>query len=272
MDNHSNDSSYLVAKKIAKTDERACLIRLSRNFGYQANIYTGFINTTGDAVIQLDADGEDDPLLIRDFIKKWEEGFEVVYGIRTKRAESFWLTILRKLFYRILNLCSEINIPNDSGDFRLLDRKVINELKEFRESSLYLRGLVSYIGFNQTGISYERRPRYSGVSKFSLFGYFSFAIDGITAFSKKPLTYVTWSGFLLSILSILGMIFYFGLYLTMGVAQAGFTTLVLIILFLAGIQLFCVGLIGLYIGRIFDEVKMRPRSIIESRFSLQIER
>ncbi len=271
MDNHSNDRSFEIASRLLKENPsiKGKIIRLSRNFGYQINILNGFLNAKGDAAVQLDADGEDDPALIPAFFQKWKEGYQVVYGVRKKRKESFLLTWQRKLFYRILKSLSAIPIPVDAGDFRLIDRKVIESLKHFKEANPYLRGLIAYSGFSQIGIDYERRPRYSNISKFNWWGYLQLAVDGITSFSRKPLAFSTWIGFLLAICSFLGTFFYLVLFLAGKVNQPGFTTLVLLLLFLSGTQLVCLGIMGAYVGRIFDEVKSRPRGIIEQEITFE---
>ncbi len=268
MDNHSTDNSQAVVKEIAAKNPQVTVVRLSRNFGFQANILSGLLLCTGDAAIQIDADGEDDPTLILEFIHYWEQGYKVVYGIRKKRNESIFLTFQRKIFYRILNFLSSIPIPLDSGDFRLLDRKVIECLKSFKEANPYLRGIISYAGFNQIGVSYNRRPRYDGVSKFKWWDYFQLAWDGITSFSRKPLALATWIGFGFAFLSFSGMFVYLLIHLFIGTRLPGFTTIVLFQLFLAGIQLICLGVLGAYISRIFEDVKNRPRSIIEEVVSL----
>jgi len=271
MDNHSGDESFAVAIGIARQDPLVRVIRLSRNFGYQNNILTGLMNASGDAVVQLDADGEDDPRIIRDFLRKWEEGHEVVYGVRMHREENWFIQLLRKVFYRLLRRLSSVDIPIDAGDFRLMDRKVIEALKSFKESSLYLRGILSYIGFRQWGIPYRRRKRYQGESKFRLFDYFSLAIDGITSFSKQPLQMIMQAGLTLSALSFAATIFYLGLYIAGQIPVRGFTTLVLLQLLMTGIQLLCLGINGMYVGRIFDEVKKRPRGIIEAVYPPSVE-
>ena len=162
MDNNSDDGSYTIAKNELKNFENSKYFKLSRNFGYQANIKAGYDKCTGDAPVQLDADGEDDPAIISKFIRQWEKGFEVVYGIREKRHEFFFLTFLRNFFYSFLRKFSEVDIPNKAGDFRIIDRKVINFLKKLDEKNLYLRGLISFIGFKQKGLNYERKKRFTG--------------------------------------------------------------------------------------------------------------
>lgn len=265
MDNCSGDQSYDVAKNLASQDSRINVLRQSRNFGYQVNILSGYFNCTGDAAVQLDADGEDDPQFIKEFIKQWEKGFDVVYGVRIKRHESLLLTIQRKIFYRLLKVISEIDIPVDAGDFRLLDRKVIEALKGFKEANPYIRGLLSYAGYKQIGIPYERRPRYSGVSKFSWIDYVSMAWGAITSFSKKPLLVIGWLGFLLCLISFLFGLGYLAMYLNGAIVIQGFTTLILFYLFFSGINLLCLGIIAFYIGRIFDEVKRRPLNFFEDK-------
>ncbi len=263
MDNHSTDSTPQVAMNFASQDPAVRLIRLSRNFGYQANILTGYMNCKGAAAVQLDADGEDDPALISTFLRKWEEGYKVVYGVRTQRQESWFRILQRKIFYKIIARLSTVDLPVDSGDFRLLDRCVLNSMAQFSETALYLRGMMSYIGFKQIGIEYARRKRYRGESKFSFWDYLTLALDGVTSFSQKPLYAVVQLGSIISLLSFIGMVYYLGLYLVGRVDTPGFTTLVLIQLLMTGVQLICLGINSVYVGRIFAEVKQRPRSIVE---------
>jgi glycosyltransferase involved in cell wall biosynthesis len=263
MDNHSTDRSFEVAEEIAKRDPAVRVVRLSRNFGYQANILHGLLVCKGDAAIQLDADGEDDPALIPEFVRRWEQGFKVVYGIRRSRREGPWITFQRKVFYRLVSGLSSFAIPPDAGDFRLLDRRVLTALSDFKESRIYLRGLISYIGFDQAGIAYDRRPRYRGASKFSWWDYLELALTGITSFSSKPLRIATWLGLLFASTSFAGMVFYLGLFLSGRVGVKGFTTLILVNLLLSGVQLLCIGLMGVYVGGVFEEVKRRPWAIVE---------
>lgn len=266
MDNHSSDGSFEVAKQLAVNDRSVRTVRLSRNFGYQANILTGYLLSTGDAVIQLDADGEDDPSLIPNMISLWEQGNKVVYGVRKKRVESTLLTAQRKIFYKLVNSLSDIDIPADAGDFRLLDREVVEQLKLFNENHLYIRGLISYIGYKQVGFDYERRARKSGERKFSWFDYVRLAWDGISSFSTRPLSLAALFGFILSVLSVAGVIFYVLLFYIKGRAVPGFYTMAMLLLLVIGIQSIFIGLLGTYVGKIYEEVKSRPRSIIEESF------
>ena len=263
MDNNSNDGSNEVAKNEIKNFKDSKYIKLSRNFGYQANIKAGYDNCTGDAAIQLDADGEDDPNIISKFLREWEDGFDVVYGVREKREEGILLTYFRNLFYSFLKKFSEINIPSKAGDFRLIDRKVINYLKKFDEKNLYIRGLVSFIGFKQKGINYKRKKRYSGSSKISLVKYFDISLSAITSFTKTPLIIIFTIGLITFLFSLLLLLIYFVLFLTGNISEPGFTTIILIQLFFFGLLMLIIGIVSIYVGYILDEVKKRPSYIID---------
>ncbi len=263
MDNNSNDGSNEVAKNEIKNFKDSKYIKLSRNFGYQANIKAGYDNCTGDAAIQLDADGEDDPNIISKFLREWEDGFDVVYGVREKREEGILLTYFRNLFYSFLKKFSEINIPSRAGDFRLIDRKVINYLKKFDEKNLYIRGLVSFIGFKQKGINYNRKKRYSGSSKISLVKYFDISLSAITSFTKTPLIIIFTIGLITFLFSLLLLLIYFVLFLTGNISEPGFTTIILIQLFFFGLLMLIIGIVSIYVGYILDEVKKRPTYIID---------
>ncbi len=263
MDNNSNDGSNEVAKNEIKNFKDSKYIKLSRNFGYQANIKAGYDNCTGDAAIQLDADGEDDPNIISKFLREWEDGFDVVYGVREKREEGILLTYFRNLFYSFLKKFSEINIPSKAGDFRLIDRKVINYLKKFDEKNLYIRGLVSFIGFKQKGINYNRKKRYSGSSKISLVKYFDISLSAITSFTKTPLIIIFTIGLITFLFSLLLLLIYFVLFLTGNISEPGFTTIILIQLFFFGLLMLIIGIVSIYVGYILDEVKKRPTYIID---------
>jgi len=264
MDNSSEYEAPGIADDIAPRDPRVRRIRLSRNFGHQANILSGLLLCKGDASVQIDSDGEDDPALIQKFIEHWEKGYEVVYGVRIKRNESALVSAQRKIFYRTLKWLSSVPVPIDAGDFRLLDRKVLHCLSYFKEANPYLRGLIAYSGFRQIGVPYDRRARFHGESKFTYFQYIQLAVDGLTSFSRKPLALATWAGLSLSLVSFLAAGFYFLKYLFVGAALPGFTTIILVQLFLAGVQLFCVGIVGAYVGGIFGPVNQSPGSFIDS--------
>tara|TARA_A100001015_G_scaffold42194_1_gene46235 strand:- start:986 stop:1915 length:930 start_codon:yes stop_codon:yes gene_type:complete len=263
MDNNSDDGSNIIAKEELKNFKNSKYIKLSRNFGYQSNIKAGYDYCSGDAAVQLDADGEDDPKIISEFIRQWEKGYNVVYGIREKRVENIILTYIRNFFYSFLKKFSEIHIPDKAGDFRLLDRKVINFLKKFDEKNLYLRGLISFIGFKQKGINYNRNKRYAGNSRISLLNYFDIAMSAVTSFTKTPLILIFLIGTFIFLLSLILLLLYFLLYLFGNITEPGFTTLILIQLFFFGLLMLLIGVISIYVGYILDEVKKRPTYIID---------
>ena len=263
MDNNSNDGSDIVAKEELKSFKGSRYIKLSRNFGYQANIKAGYDHCIGDAAIQLDADGEDDPKIISELLREWEKGFDVVYGIREKREENVVLSFIRNIFYLFLKTFSEIDIPNKAGDFRIVNRKVINHLKDFDEKNLYLRGLISFIGFKQKGINYNRKKRFSGKSKISLLKYFNISLTAITSFTKTPLIIIFMLGLFMFFSSIVLLVVYFILYLNGLISEPGFTTIILIQLLFFGLVLFLIGILSIYIGFILEEVKKRPTYIID---------
>jgi dolichol-phosphate mannosyltransferase len=265
LDNNSDDNSRNICLEIKKNDNQVIYIKQSRNFGYQANILMGYHNCSGDCAIVIDADGQDDPNLIESLIQKWEKGYDVVYGIRKDRDENFIIKNIRKIFYRFLNLLSNINIPADAGDFRLVSRKIIDNIKLIQERSVYLRGLISYLGFKQIGIEYNRKRRTAGKSKFSLFKNYELAERGILSFTKVPLQLITLTGFFVFLLSIFGIFFYLWLYIFKGVAVEGFTTIILLFLFFFGLMIFFLGIMALYIGLILDEVKKRPIFIVDEK-------
>ena len=200
LDNASNDGSREECLELRKNDENTIYIKQSRNFGYQSNILSGYYHCSGDSAVVIDADGQDDPELLTSLIEKWEEGYDVVYGIRQDREENYLLKNIRKVFYRILNYFSDFEIPKDAGDFRLVNRKIIDHIKSTKENALYLRGLVSYFGYKQVGVNYKRKKRNLGKSKFTFFKNLDLAEIGILSFSKFPLKIITLIGLTIFIL------------------------------------------------------------------------
>ena len=263
LDNNSDDGSSLDAINIAKNNNFIYKCQ-NRNFGYQANILTGYDICTGDAAIQINADGEDNPNLIYKFLDKWEEGFDVVYGVILRRKESIFLELQRKIFYRIINFLSDISIPIDSGDFRLIDRRIIDQVKNFKESNVYLRGIISYIGGKQIGIEYKRDKRYGGDSKFSWFRYVSFATNAIVSFTNKPLHLVATIGFISSFFSLIGILIYLFMYSLNMFTIDGFATLIIVSLSILLIVMLSLSIISIYISKILDEVRSRPRYILKN--------
>ena len=265
IDNNSNDGSSLIAKKLSQNNSVYKYFKQSRNFGYQSSIRAGYDLCSGDAAVQIDADGQDDPDLIIKFLKKWEEGYDVVFGIRKNRKEFLLINFIRKIFYRIINKISYINIPLDAGEFRLVDRKVINCLKKFNENNFYLRGLIAFIGFKQIGIEYSRNIRIAGKSKISVIDYFDIAFSAVTSFSKAPLILIFLIGLFIFIISCSLMLFYIIMFLLGKISSPGFTTIVVIQLVFFGFLTMLIGFLSLYISHILEEVKKRPKYIIEDK-------
>lgn len=260
----SFDLSEEVIQNLRKKDKRIKLINLSRNFGHQIAITCGIDFAHGNAAIIMDADLQDPPKVIDQMIQKWQEGFDVVYGIRkARRGENFLKLITADIFYNLINLLSGTKIPQNVGDFRLISKRVIEVLRSSREYQRFLRGMVSWVGFTQTGVKYTRAKRYLGQSKYSTFSMIRLAIDALLSFSFFPLRIASFLGIVTAIGAI-GLIFY-TLYVTAGgTTVKGWSSTVVIMLFLGSIQLIAIGIIGEYLGRIYEEVKKRPLYIVES--------
>ena len=259
----SRDKTMVLAREIAARDNHVKIISFSRNFGHQTAITAGMDLASGKAVVVIDADLQDPPRVILEMIAKWKEGYEVVYGKRTKRkGESVFKKVSAKVFYRTLNSMTDVDIPVDTGDFRLLDRKVIDALKKLPERNRYVRGLVSWVGFRQAAVEYVREERFAGETKYPLRKMLKFASDALTSFSHKPLKISTYLGILLSAASLIFLLVMLILALVNGSAVAGWVIVSSISLFFNGVVLIMLGLIGQYIARIYDEVKARPLYII----------
>ncbi len=260
----SKDKTFEILKLIAKTDYHVKLINFSRNFGHQIAVTAGIDYSEGDAVVLIDADLQDPPALILDFISKWEAGYDVVYAIRRKRdGESLFKKLTAKWFYRTLRSITDVEIPMDTGDFRLMDRKVVDQLKTIKERHRFIRGLVSWVGFKQLGIEYDRAERYAGETKYPLKKMIRFSIDAITSFSFLPLRVASILGMTSSSFGLIGILI--ALYLRLGtnITLPGWTSLMIVVLFLGGLQLFILGVMGEYLGRIYDETRSRPLYIIQ---------
>ncbi|GAX60433.1 ribonuclease III [Candidatus Scalindua japonica] len=263
VDDGSNDGSYQKLIRLANSDSNIRVIKFSRNFGHQIAITAGIDMAAGDAVVVIDADLQDPPEIIIEFVKKWEEGYDVVYGIREKRkGESIMKLLSAGIFYRLLKLIIKFDIPLDAGDFRLMSKRAVEQFKSLREKDRFVRGLTSWIGFKQTGVYYSREKRFVGETKYSYSQMIKFAFDGITSFSNMPLKLATWLGYCTSFLAFMYMASVF-VQKVLGYTVQGWATIMAGILFLGGIQLICLGIIGEYIGRIFNEVKQRPLYVIE---------
>lgn len=262
----SRDASLELMRRFHEEDHRFKAIDFSRNFGHQVAITAGIDFAQGDAVILLDADLQDPPELLPQFLAKWEEGYQVVYAVRKSRKEHLFKRLAYLAFYRILQKVSNISIPLDSGDFCLMDRVVIDMLKSMRERNRFVRGLRSWTGFHQIGLEYEREERHSGDVKYTMPKLIKLALDGIFSFSYFPLQLASYTGFFVSIASFLGILVYLYRKLIIGGEPQGFPTLVILILFLGGVQLISLGVIGEYIGRVYDEVKQRPIYVIRDTY------
>lgn len=271
-DNHSTDNTFAKLQAIASQDSRLRVIRFSRNFGYQRSILTGYLSAGGDAAIQLDCDLQDPPNLMGVFLEKWQEGYKVVYGVRTQRKEGAVINATRKVFYRLIDLLSDTKLPYDAGDFRLIDRCIIDVLMKLNDNQPYLRGTITRIGFKQIGISYSRDERKHGESKFSFNEMLRLAIDGITSQSVIPLRFATYTGIGIFILMFFGTIFAVIAKYTSGSEwPAGFATIIVLILFSIGLNALFLGVIGEYLGRIYKQVKPEPITIVEKKLGINKE-
>ncbi|MEO6147403.1 MAG: glycosyltransferase family 2 protein [Sulfuriferula sp.] len=265
-DNHSADSTFEKLSQLRERDKRVRVFRFSRNFGYQKSILTGYLKARGDALIQLDCDLQDPPNMIPEFIKYWEDGYAVVYGVRRSRQESAVLHNVRKIFYRVANYLSEDNLPVDVGDFRLIDRKVVDVLRQVDDAQPYLRGMIASMGFRQHGIEYDRGGRERGKSNFTLKDLIGLALDGILNHSTAPLRLATFLGATISAITVFAIFSYaIGKFIFGYNWPAGFTTLAMLTLAGIGLNALFLGIIGEYLGRIYQQVKKRPLVIIETQ-------
>ncbi len=264
VDDGSTDRTPEKVKKICLNDKRVKLIRFSRNFGHQVAISAGIDRAVGKVAVIIDADLQDPPEVIPGMIEKWSTGYEVVYGVRKKRkGESLFKRVTAALFYRLLRQMTPIEIPLDAGDFRLLDRKVLEELKKMPERRRFVRGMVSWVGFRQTSVEYVREKRFAGTTKYPLRKMINFAIDGILSFSTVPLRISSALGFLSAAVSFLMMMY--GLIVRIfypSRVMTGWASLFVAVLFIGGIQLICIGILGEYLGRVYEETKKRPLYIV----------
>ena len=262
VDDGSADGSIELLHEMAVEDSRVKVVELARNFGHQVAISAGLDFARGDAVIVMDADLQDPPEVLPQFIAEWRAGNDVVYAIRGQRKESWPKRMAYAAFYRMLRKASNVDIPLDAGDFCIMDRRVVNLLQSMPERNRFVRGIRSWVGLRQTGLSYERQARYAGRPKYTFGRLMLLALDGFISFSHTPLRVASLLGLSISLLSFLLAGFYFVKKLTTGLSPPGFATLVVSIFFLAGIQLITIGVMGEYIGRIFDEVKQRPLYVV----------
>jgi dolichol-phosphate mannosyltransferase len=258
VDDGSQDKSPDILRRLEAEDHRVVVVELARNFGHQVAISAGLEHSRGRAVCIMDADLQDPPEVLHKFLAKWQEGWEVVYAVRTERKEWWGKRLAYAAFYRLLQRVANIEIPLDAGDFCIMDRRVVDLLVHMPERNRFVRGIRSWVGFKQVGVPYERQARHAGTPKYTFRKLLYLALDGLISFSHMPLRIITILGFTVSLLSFFVALFYLIKRFMLGTGVPGFTTLVVSIFFLAGIQLMTTGVIGEYIGRISDEVKRRP--------------
>lgn len=270
----SKDKTLEILEEIAKKDEKAKIVSFSRNFGHQAAVTAGLKEVTGDAIVIIDADLQDPPELIPEMLKLWEQGNEVIYGKRkTRKGESAFKLLTAKMFYKTLNALSDVEIPKDTGDFRLVDRKVVDVINSLPEHNKFLRGLFSWVGFKQKAYEYERQERFAGKTKYPLKKMLKLASDGIISFSSKPIKLVGALGIISIVISIIILIYALISYIfQLNNLSAGWTSIMIAITFFAGVQLLSLWVISEYIGRIYDEAKGRPQFIIDKKINIDKEK
>ena len=267
----SKDKTLEILQDIAKQDKKVKIVSFSRNFGHQAAVTAGLKYITGDCGIIIDADMQDPPEVIKDMIKLWEEGNEVIYAKRKKReGETAFKLFTATMFYKVLNGLSEVEIPKDTGDFRLADRKVIDVINSLPEHNKFLRGLFSWVGFKQVPFEYERKERFAGETKYPLKKMLKLATDGIIAFSTKPLKIIGGIGFISVVISVLILIYaLLNCIFSWDLIAKGWTSIMFSMTFLIGIQLISIWLVAEYISRIYDEAKGRPQYIIDKTINIE---
>lgn len=269
VDDGSRDQSAAMIKRFADQDYAVKLISFSRNFGHQVAITAGMDYASGAATVVIDADLQDPPELILEMIAQWQEGYQVVYAKRTKRkGETFFKKQTAHLFYRLLRVSTDLDIPTDTGDFRLLDRRVVEELKRLPEKNRYVRGLVSWVGFRQTAIEYVRDERLAGETKYPLKKMIKLSLDGLTSFSIKPLQLANYAGVILITFGFSYLIALFFLKVLTTAAIAGWNLVISLQFILTGVLLTMMGIIGEYIGRIYDEARERPLYIVSECYGM----
>jgi dolichol-phosphate mannosyltransferase len=269
IDDGSSDGTPALLEAFARRDARVRVLTFTRNFGHQAALCAGLDHCLGDAAVLIDADLQDPPELIGDFYTRWREGYQVVYGRRQRIEEGIAKRRIYHLFYRLLRLLANIDIPLDTGDFSLIDRRIVDNLRALPERTRFLRGLRSWIGLRQIGIEYARHSRHSGESKYSVAKLFKLAFDGIVSFSTAPLKLALVTGVVVSAGGFLLILILVYLRLSRSFDLPGWTSLMVVVLFLGGIQLITIGIVGEYIARIYEEVKARPLYLLAGRIGFE---
>ena len=263
VDDGSRDGTYRQLVGFAAADPHVRVVKFSRNFGHQIAITAGIDHARGACVVIIDADLQDPPEVVGSMVQQWRQGYDVVYGVRSDRAgETRMKLATASAFYQLLGRLTNVQIPANVGDFRLISRRVVEQLKLLKEKDRFVRGLVSWVGFKQTGVSYHRDPRYAGETKYPFRRMIKFAFDGITSFSTLPLKFATWTGYVTAVLAVL-YLFYVLVAKLLGQTVQGWTTIMVAMLFIGSVQLICLGILGEYLGRVFNEVKPRPMYVVE---------
>jgi glycosyltransferase involved in cell wall biosynthesis len=272
VDDGSTDCSSIILQAKAKDDPRYRYVRLSRNFGHQVAITAGMDVATGDAVIVMDADLQDPPDVVGRMIERWKEGYEVVYGRRLSReGESRFKRWTASLFYRLLRRLSSIDIPRDAGDFRLVDRKALDAFRAMPEQDRFVRGMFAWLGFRQTEVAFHRLPRIAGETKYPFWKMLRLAVNGALSFSDMPLRVAIWCGLAVSVLAMLYGLYVIGLWLSNSHLVEGWSSTIVIVSFLCGLNMLMTGIVGLYVGRIHTEVKRRPLYIVAQKVGFDRE-
>jgi dolichol-phosphate mannosyltransferase len=268
VDDGSTDRTRDLLVALAAEDPRVKVLELSRNFGHQTALTAGLDHAQGDAVVMMDADLQDPPELIATMLDRWRDGSDVVYAVRTERTgETRFKLMTARWFYRLMSRLAQIELQQDAGDFRLLDRGALDALRSMRERNRYLRGMTVWVGFTQTAVPYKRDARYAGATKFTVRRMAHFAVDAIASFSNVPLQLATLTGFFFALVAFMGIPVAIA-FRVAGQFVPGVTTTVIAVLLLGGIQLMAIGVIGEYVGRIYDEVKRRPLYLVRDRHNL----
>jgi glycosyltransferase involved in cell wall biosynthesis len=264
VDDGSDDTTPPLLAELAMRDPRYKVVTLSRNFGHQIAITAGLDRARGDAVIVMDGDLQDPPEVIPDLVARWREGYEVVYAVRRRRrGEPFFRRVRAAVFYRLFRVVSEVDAPVDVGDFRLIDRRVLDVIKGMRERHRYIRGMVSWVGFRQTGVEYDREERFAGESKYPFTKLLKLGLDGVVSFSNAPLMLALRVGLAVSVLALLSGIAAIVIKIVGLFPIPGTATIVVLSSFLGGMQLLVLGVVGIYVGRVYDEVKERPLYLVD---------
>ena len=264
VDDGSRDDTFAVMCALRDADARVSTLRLARNFGKELALTAGLDHVDADAAVVIDADLQDPPELIPAFVQHWREGYDVVYGTRASRAgESGFKKLTASGFYRVMERLSSTRIPRDTGDFRLLSRRALDALRQVRERQRFMKGLFTWIGFRQLPVVYHRDPRHAGETKWNYWKLWNFAIDGITSFSGAPLKLATYVGLATAALAFVAAMWVFGKALLFGDPVRGYPSLMVVVLFLGGMQLMALGVIGEYLGRLYVESKQRPLYLVD---------